>query len=182
VARNDDRARARRAKRRGEDPSDAENAPEEVAETTPDGDEIVDAEIVNQPESGFDPDQDFTSEPDKEDDGEMSSLESEVLTHQQLTGSAVGFGGIETEADAEVSNFEPNAGGLVLGGEITKNDGGIRLFRFFKASWAELKRVRWPNRQQVAQGTAVTLGFVVIAGIYLGVADFIARKLVNFII
>jgi preprotein translocase SecE subunit len=182
VARNDDRARARRAKRRGENPSDAENAPEEVDASTPAADdEIVDAVIVNGPDSGIDPDQDFTSEPGKKDDGEMSSLEAEVLTHQELTGSAVGFGQIETEADAEASRFEPNAGGLVLGGEVSTG-GGPRLIRFFRASWAELQRVRWPNRQQVAQGTAVTLGFVVIAGAYLGVADYIARQLVNLIL
>ena len=34
--------------------------------------------------------------------------------------------------------------------------------------WAELQRVQWPDRRQVGQATAVVLGFVVIAGIYLG--------------
>ena len=59
---------------------------------------------------------------------------------------------------------------------------GNRVFGFLRASWAELQRVQWPDRQQVAQATGVVLGFVVITGIFLGVADFLAGKLVNFII
>ena len=60
--------------------------------------------------------------------------------------------------------------------------GGFRLFAFFRASWAELQRVQWPDRRQVAQATAVVLGFVVIAGAYLGLADAVAQEIVNFII
>ncbi len=68
-------------------------------------------------------------------------------------------------------------------------DGGDRklsLFAraggFLRASWAELQRMQWPDRQQTSQATAVVLGFVVVAGIYLGVADWVAQKVVNFII
>lgn len=53
---------------------------------------------------------------------------------------------------------------------------------FLRASWAELQRVQWPDRREVSQATAVVLGFVAIAGIYLGVADFVATKIVNFIL
>jgi preprotein translocase SecE subunit len=59
---------------------------------------------------------------------------------------------------------------------------GNRVFDFLRASWAELQRVQWPDRQQVAQATGVVLGFVVITGIFLGIADFLAGKLINFII
>jgi len=59
---------------------------------------------------------------------------------------------------------------------------GNRVFGFLRASWAELQRVQWPDRQQVAQATGVVLGFVVITGIFLGIADFLAGKLINFII
>ena len=59
---------------------------------------------------------------------------------------------------------------------------GNRVFGFLRASWAELQRVQWPDRQQVAQATGVVLGFVVITGIFLGVADYLAGKLINFII
>jgi preprotein translocase SecE subunit len=57
-----------------------------------------------------------------------------------------------------------------------------RFLAFLKASWSELQRVQWPDRRQVAQATAVVLGFVVIAGLYLGLADVVAKKIVDFII
>jgi preprotein translocase SecE subunit len=57
-----------------------------------------------------------------------------------------------------------------------------RFFAFLRASWAELQRVQWPDRRQVGQATAVVLGFVIIAGAYLGLADYVAGKIVDFII
>ena len=53
---------------------------------------------------------------------------------------------------------------------------------FLRASWAELQRVQWPDRRQVAQATAVVLGFVIVAGAYLGVADRVASELVDLIL
>jgi preprotein translocase SecE subunit len=60
--------------------------------------------------------------------------------------------------------------------------GGPRFIQFIRGSWAELQRVQWPDRRQVAQATAVVLGFVVVAGAYLGVADYVAKEIVNFIL
>ena len=57
-----------------------------------------------------------------------------------------------------------------------------RFIGFLRASWAELQRVQWPDRRQVAQATAVVIGFVVVAGFYLGVADWVAKKIVDYII
>jgi len=67
----------------------------------------------------------------------------------------------------------PRTGG---GGPIRK------AIAFLGASWAELQRVQWPDRRQVAQATAVVLGFVAVAGVYLGVADWVAQKIVNFVL
>ena len=53
---------------------------------------------------------------------------------------------------------------------------------FLRASWAELRRVQWPDRRQVGQGTAVTLGFVVVAGAYLGLLDAIWNPLIQAIL
>lgn len=53
---------------------------------------------------------------------------------------------------------------------------------FLRACWAELQRVQWPDRRQVGQATAVVLGFVVIAGAFLGAADVVAQKIVDFIL
>lgn len=68
------------------------------------------------------------------------------------------------------------------GGAPTTGKGGPRFVQFLRASWAELQRVQWPDRRQVGQGTAVTLGFVVIAGAYLGAADAVAQRVVDLIL
>jgi preprotein translocase SecE subunit len=60
--------------------------------------------------------------------------------------------------------------------------GGNRVLNFLRASWAELQRVQWPDRRQVAQATAVVLGFVAVAGAYLGLADAAAQKIVDYIL
>ena len=57
-----------------------------------------------------------------------------------------------------------------------------RATDFLRASWAELRRVQWPDRRQVGQGTAVTLGFVVVAGAYLGALDAIWNPLIQWIL
>jgi preprotein translocase SecE subunit len=60
--------------------------------------------------------------------------------------------------------------------------GGNRVVGFLGASWAELQRVQWPDRRQVTQATAVVLGFVAVAGAYLGMADYVAKEIVEFIL
>jgi preprotein translocase SecE subunit len=64
----------------------------------------------------------------------------------------------------------------------TRGQSGSRLVNFLRACWAELQRVQWPDRRQVGQATAVVLGFVVIAGAFLGLADILAQKIVDFIL
>ena len=58
----------------------------------------------------------------------------------------------------------------------------LRAVAFLRASWAELQRVQWPDRRHVTQATTVVLGFLVVAGVYLGIADWAAQKIVNFIL
>jgi len=60
--------------------------------------------------------------------------------------------------------------------------GGNRIINFLQGSWRELQRVQWPDRRQVMQATGVVIGFVIVAGVFLGVADFLAGKLVNYIL
>jgi preprotein translocase SecE subunit len=60
--------------------------------------------------------------------------------------------------------------------------GGNKVTSFLRASWAELQRVQWPDRRQVGQATAVVLGFVVVAGGFLGLADLLGSDLVNAIL
>jgi preprotein translocase subunit SecE len=78
-------------------------------------------------------------------------------------------------------------GGGGGGGEVVRPSGaplrgGNRAIGFLRASWAELQRVQWPDRRQVTQATAVVLGFVAIAGLYLALADYVAKEIVEFIL
>lgn len=100
-------------------------------------------------------------------DGEESDISEDELDRQAQ--EAVG-GGAAVRATAKGA----------APGQATQ--GGFRLFAFFRASWAELQRVQWPDRRQVAQATAVVLGFVVIAGAYLGLADAVAQEFIDFIL
>lgn len=57
-----------------------------------------------------------------------------------------------------------------------------RAVAFGRASWAELQRVQWPNREEVFQATFVVLGFVAVAGIYLFAADWVAEHIIKAIL
>ncbi len=68
-------------------------------------------------------------------------------------------------------------------GPAESSKSGVGRFPgFVRASWAELQRVQWPDRRQVGQATAVVLGFVIIAGAYLGLADAVAQRFVDLIL
>jgi preprotein translocase subunit SecE len=54
--------------------------------------------------------------------------------------------------------------------------------RFFRESWGELKKVEWPGRNQVIQGTVVVIIACAIVGAYLYVADLGFRNLVENVI
>ena len=57
-----------------------------------------------------------------------------------------------------------------------------RVVQFLLAVWAELQRVQWPNRQAMVTLTGVVLGFVLIAGGYLGLLDAIFSELIQAIL
>ena len=57
-----------------------------------------------------------------------------------------------------------------------------RVVQFLIAVWAELQRVQWPNRQALVTLTGVVLGFVLIAGGYLGLLDAIFSELIQAIL
>jgi preprotein translocase subunit SecE len=92
-------------------------------------------------------------------------------------------------SDAEIERQALEAGSSRREGAVVAREaggatthGGNRFLNFLRASWAELQRVQWPDRRQVAQATGVVLGFVIIAGLYLGLADWVAQRIVNFVI
>jgi preprotein translocase SecE subunit len=127
---------------------------------------------------------------------------------EHASGGVEGFeaeliAGARGEPDAETSDeelareAESAVGDLDDDGDVDETDvavargrdarkpgksGGPRFLQFLRASWAELQRVQWPDRRQVGQATGVVIGFVVIAGAYLGLADWVAQKIVNLVI
>jgi preprotein translocase subunit SecE len=112
----------------------------------------------------------------------------------------------EEEAEAEALGGPPGGGGRRLSppnGQDPAGAGGgrgaefaipasaataqrvsllARLIGFLEGSWRELQRVQWPDRRQVAQATGVVIGFVIVAGVFLGLADLAFSHLVNFIL
>ena len=56
---------------------------------------------------------------------------------------------------------------------------GHRRFSFIRESWAELRKVEWPSRAQVVQGTIVVVIACAIVGIFLYAADQVIRPLVK---
>jgi preprotein translocase subunit SecE len=101
---------------------------------------------------------------------------------QEPAGGGAGLGG-----GSGGSGGSGGGGGAGGGGSLERPSGaplrgGNKAIGFLRASWAELQRVQWPDRRHVFQATAVVLGFVAVAGAYLGLADYVAKEIVEFIL
>jgi preprotein translocase subunit SecE len=112
------------------------------------------------------------------------AADAETLSEAEIEAEA------ETEGDLTEDELQEGAGSGRGGGNgvsPAQASGapirrGNRAIGFLRASWAELQRVQWPDRRHVFQATAVVLGFVAIAGLYLGLADYVAAEIVEFVI
>jgi preprotein translocase subunit SecE len=56
---------------------------------------------------------------------------------------------------------------------------GSRGRRFVSESYAELKKVEWPNQNQLIQGVVVVLVACIVVGLYLWGADQVFKPLVQ---
>jgi preprotein translocase subunit SecE len=185
VARDRQRAKqrkARRAQNRGPAPSKLNRAdlPGELEHASGEVDEFEAALVAGadgepadaaagadgEPAEAIE-EEDVEAAPEELDDEEFDELEDEV-DHATLEEEAVEAG-------------PPARRQAAAPGAPTRRGAG-RFVGFLRASWAELQRVQWPDRRQVAQATGVVIGFVIIAGLYLGVADWVAKQIVNAII
>jgi preprotein translocase SecE subunit len=97
----------------------------------------------------------------------------------------------EDEIDAELDAEDELAGRGEDGFEVRGRRGREaaekhrhrpRVIQFLIAVWAELQRVQWPNRQALITLTGVVLGFVLIAGGYLGLLDAVFSELIKAIL
>jgi preprotein translocase subunit SecE len=142
----------------------AEAAPADVDDISTDPERLSEGEI----------------EAEAENEGDLT--EDEI---QELAGPS-GPGGGRTGGGSRSGGGGSDDGGGGGGVSPEQASGapvrGNRAIGFLRASWAELQRVQWPDRRQVFQATAVVLGFVAIAGAYLGLADYVAKEIVEFIL
>jgi preprotein translocase subunit SecE len=190
--------RARRLEQQGKQPSPPvdEGSPKERARerTPPPVDEgNVTQEILGIP--GIDPGMQVGAPPPNEgrsdtvfehEETEEEALQEiedwEVAGEEHLT---------EDEIDAELEAEDELAGrgedGFQVRGrrgrdEAEKHRHRPRVIQFLIAVWAELQRVQWPNRQALITLTGVVLGFVLIAGGYLGLLDAVFSELIKAIL
>jgi preprotein translocase subunit SecE len=82
----------------------------------------------------------------------------------------------EAEEDSAVVSADPDAH------ERPARKQRGRVLTFLRHCVDELRRVQWPDRRQVGQATAVVLGFVVLAGGYLGLLDALWKPIIDAIL
>ncbi|MCW3046643.1 MAG: secE [Solirubrobacterales bacterium] len=185
MARDRQRAKQRRARRAQQNPGPTpseprrENVPGELQHASGEVDEFEAALVAGADGDVVPTDPEPVDTPDVE--GEPGEHPEDLSPEE--------FDDLEEEVDARAERPAAASSGAATParraaaapGAPTKSGAG-RLVGFLRASWAELQRVQWPDRRQVGQATAVVVGFVVVAGAYLGLADQIAQKLVDFIL
>jgi preprotein translocase subunit SecE len=147
---------------------DAEGAPDPLTHATPDAELAAAQMALGRPE--------FAEVPDED---ELQAFEEEQYDDDQ-DGSAPAAGALSTSGSSGRREHRERHDHVAA--PESKVSLPARLTGFIRGSWTELQRVQWPDRRQVAQATGVVLGFVIVAGAFLGVADLVASKLVNLII
>jgi len=132
---------------------DGEGNPDPIEHATPDV-ELAEAQLaVGRPERGT---------PEDLDDEDFEELEDDVT--------------------ALAEGEQPSTQLSSRGATSPAPRGAARLVHFLQGSWRELQRVQWPDRRQVMQATGVVIGFVIVAGLFLGAADWVAQRLVTLIL
>jgi preprotein translocase subunit SecE len=165
VARNRKRAKERRARRPQPVPStrrDRDETPSPMSHATPDV-ELAEAQMA-------------LGRPDLAD---QRDPESEPVDYEPAPDEEEAFAGDDG------GDSSPPGGTLAVPGAPTPAErprSGNRLINFLQGSWRELQRVQWPDRRQVMQATGVVIGFVIVAGVFLGIADWAAGHLMNYIL
>jgi preprotein translocase subunit SecE len=183
VARNRKRAKERRARRPNGAVSrsritapPAEPTPDPLEHAAPDV-ELADAQLA-------------FGRPSLDDAGDAEEAEEEYELEVADADGGGGGGPVPVEASGSGGHGEPPSGAGAIALEPAPR--GVpaehkvslfaRLIGFLQGSWRELQRVQWPDRRQVAQATAVVIGFVIVAGVFLGVSDLAFSHLMNYVL
>ncbi|MDQ6835654.1 MAG: preprotein translocase subunit SecE [Actinomycetota bacterium] len=164
TARAESERERREAERGVPEPEALTESPGALTHGAPDV-ELADAQLaLGRPE--------LTQDSPEVDDAELAA---EAVGGNGRSGG--GRGGPGDSGDGEAGDLAPtDASASERRGVIS------RLSTFLLGSWRELQRVQWPDRRQVMQATGVVIGFVIVAGLYLGLADTVATKLVNLVL
>jgi preprotein translocase subunit SecE len=187
VARNRQRAKQRQAERRARrleqqerddrqrtDGGEARSAEGDGAPAVAD----VDDPRAAQPAPGIDPSLAVGAPP--QDEGRSAAVVEDEPELEEEEEHLEDFE-IEEEAEAEEAEDYAPVGRRAEAGEAEARD-RPRFIQFLIACWAELQRVQWPKRQALTTLTGVVLGFVLIAGGYLGLLDAIFSRLIQAIL
>ena len=158
-----ERQAARRAARAGGEPSARAEEGVTAQPAPPDDlghpDDVLEDEPELSEEAG-----DRELELEAEEAGALSDEPVEDIAPETATGPRGVRGGVEAGAAAE------------------ERSGLGKVWHFLQNVWAELQRVQWPDRRQVTTLTGVVLGFVLLAGGYLGLLDAIFSRVIDQII
>jgi preprotein translocase subunit SecE len=183
VARNRKRAKERRARRPQSVTAAArvadDAAPDPIEHASPDV-ELAEAQLaVGRPENVEDSsasEAEFEREAEESAEAAEAADDGTTASRSGETSGAVAPAGRSDEASGAVAPAPAAAP------PAHRENIFVRLIAFLQGSWRELQRVQWPDRRQVMQATGVVIGFVIVAGVFLGVADFLAGKLMNYIL
>jgi preprotein translocase SecE subunit len=182
MARNRQRAKERQARRKAREQSDG---PARRKGGDPIADDVVDEfERESIVAGGADP---VTPPPLSESERlragappEDVGSSAEVLEFEQDLDAEDGAEHFDTAQDMPEEDLA--ADGEKRRRRAEKHKDRPRFVQFLVAVWAELQRVQWPDRQALTTLTGVVLGFVLIAGGYLGLLDAIASRLIQAIL
>jgi preprotein translocase subunit SecE len=195
MARNRQRSKQRQAERRarrlgqeGASPPRSGGIPGvDAPPVEPVGGPAVDPELA----AGAPPEEEGRSdfalddEPRLDDDGSPPASEEEALEEIEDWEAAEDFAEDDLVDDAAATGAGES--GYAVRGRRGRDPAEAhkdrsRVVQFLLACWAELQRVQWPNRQALVTLTGVVLGFVLIAGGYLGLLDAIFSELIQAIL
>jgi preprotein translocase SecE subunit len=184
VARDRQRSKQRQADRR------ARRLEQQSAEAPPDlGGPAVDPELA----FGAPPEEegrtDFVLEGEEGllDDGDAAVPVSEDEALEEIEDWEAAEDFAEDDLVDDVAPSGVGEAGYAVKGRRGRDDHAAhrdrsRVVQFLVAVLAELQRVQWPNRQALVTLTGVVLGFVLIAGGYLGLLDAVFSKLIQAIL
>jgi preprotein translocase subunit SecE len=183
MARNRQRAKERQAARRAREGASGEGArpderlaPESAAPgVLGQGGQVFEPEPAPPEDLGH-PDDVLEDEPDLVDEAGDRELELEAEEAGAFTDEPVD----EIAPETATGPRGVRGGDTAQAGEEKRGLG--RVWQFLQNVWAELQRVQWPDRKQVTTLTGVVLGFVLIAGGYLGLLDAIFSRVIDEII